>query len=194
MQRIIAILVIVVGTGGSPVFAHSVYIYGGNFNLPIPAEPNSSQGWMDDAVIEVPDHFTIHDLDVGISLTHTNVFDLQISLESPAGTSLFLNMYDLDEFFIDPNYTNTIFDDEAPESIKQAEPPFSGRFRPIDTYKLSEFDGENAYGTWRLQIYDMWQADTGTLDSFELMITIPEPATFLLLGLGKIILRRKRRR
>ncbi|MBA7696671.1 hypothetical protein ES703_105322 [subsurface metagenome] len=183
VQRIVAILVIVAGACGD-VYAGPVYTYRGDFDLRIPAEPNSSQGWMADAIIEVPHHFTIHDIDVGISLTHTNVFDLQIFLQSPAGTMLCLNMYDFREYFEGANYTNTIFDDEAEVPIEQAAPPFTGRFRPIEPYKLSGFDGQDSFGLWRLQIYDAFYADTGTLNSFELIFTVPEPATAILLTLG----------
>ena len=202
MQWIVAILVVVVGVS-FPVFAGPVHIYGGDFNLPIPkldsSDPYISKGWMADAVIEILDHFTIHDLDVRISITHTNVFDLQIFLQSPAGSRLCLNMYNpFDEFFEAANYTQTIFDDEAETAIEQAEPPFTGRFRPkaIDAGNLLEiFDGENVNGLWRLQIYDMWDWDTGNLDSFELVITTPEPATaiFLILGASLVTLFKPRR-
>ena len=127
-------------------------------------------------------------------MTHTNVFDLQIFLQSPAGTRICLNRYDFHEFFEGANYTQTIFDDEAELSIKQAEAPFTGSFRPIEPYKLSEFDGEDNYGIWRLQIYDAWDWDTGTLDSFELIIATPEPAVavFLILGAGLMNLFKRR--
>ena len=186
-QQIVAILVIVVGWS-FPVFADSIHIYASDFSLPVPApdEPESEygRGWMDDAIIEVGDYHIIHDIDVGINLTHTNVFDLQIFLQSPAGTQLCLNMYNLDEYFEGANYTNTIFDDEAEVLIERGEAPFTGRFRPLDPYRLSAFDYENSFGLWRLQIYDAFYADTGTLNSFELMITTPEPATAILLILG----------
>jgi len=145
---------------------------------------------MDDAVIEITDHFTIQDLDVRINVTHTNVIDLQIFLQSPSRTIICLNMfdvYDLDKFPRDENYKDfkdTIFDDEASVFVREAEAPFTGCFRPIEPYRLSKFDGEDSYGTWRLQIYDMWPTDTGTLDSFNLIITTPEPATAILLLLG----------
>ena len=185
--RTVAILVIMVGWSFS-VYADLVHTYSGNFNLPIPApdEPEGEygKGWMDDAIIEVRDYHIIHDIDVCITLMHTSVFDLQIFLQSPAGTELCLNMYNLDEYFEGANYTNIIFDDEAEVPIEQGEAPFTGRFRPLDPYRLSAFDYENSFGLWRLQIYDAFYADTGTLNSFELMITTPEPATAILLILG----------
>jgi len=192
VQWIATLLVIMEGVS-FPVFAGPVYTYGGDFDLPIPeldsSNPDISKGWMDDAVIEITDHFIVSDLDVRVSITHTNVFDLQIFLQSPAGTRICLNMYTFREFFEGANYTQTVFDDEAELSIKQDEPPFTGSFRPVEPYKLSEFDGEDTYGIWRLQIYDAWAWDTGTLDSFELFITTPEPATaiFLILGAGLVI-------
>ena len=183
-QRIVAILVIAAGACGGVVSAAPVYIYGGDFNLPLldPIKPGTSA--MTEAIIEIPDHFIIADLDVRISITHTNVFDLQIFLQSPTETRICLNMYNFTEFFEGANYTQTMFDDEADVTIEQGQPPFTGRFRPIWPYELLAFDDEDAYGTWRLQIYDMWPVDTGTLDSFELMIETPEPATAVLLALG----------
>jgi subtilisin-like proprotein convertase family protein len=195
LQRFVAILVILAGAWGG-VHADPLYTYQGSFNLRIPTEPDSSKGWMADAIIDVTDHLVISDLDVGISLTHTSVFDLQILLQSPAGTRICLNMYNpFGGYFKGEDYTNTIFDDEAELMINQAEAPFTGRFRPIEPYQLSEFDGEDSFGLWRLQIYDMWDWDTGTLDSFELMITTPEPstATLLTFGVGLLLLLRPRR-
>jgi subtilisin-like proprotein convertase family protein len=190
VQRIVAI-VLIVGGVSFPVFAGQVHIYDGQFDLSIPANPDDTRGWMADAIIEITDHFILHDLDIRINITHTNVFDLQIFLQSPAETRICLNMYNFREFFEGANYTQTIFDDEAETAIEQAEPPFTGRFRPraIDAANLLEiFDGENVYGTWRLQIYDAFYADTGNLDSFELIITTPEPATAILLLLGTALI------
>lgn len=183
IQRIVAVFVVVVclslGALAAPVFTYS-----GDFALRIPADPDSSKGWMDDAIIEIPDHFPIYDIDVGITLTHTSVFDLQIFLQSPAGTSLCLNMYNFDEFFKGEDYEDTIFDDEADLPIEDGQPPFTGRFRPRAPNLLNVFDGQDVYGPWLLKIYDQWYADTGTLDRVELTITTPEPATAILLLLS----------
>jgi hypothetical protein len=190
-------ILVVVGGLSFPLYAGAVEIYGGDFGIPLtdPIGPGSS---LTEVIIEVPEYYVISDLDVQISITHTNVFDLQVFLQSPAGTRVCLNMYSYREFFEAPNYTLTIFDDEAGNAIEEAEPPFTGRFRPraIDPLNLLEiFDGENVYGTWRLQIYDMWPVDTGTLDSLKLVITTPEPATAMLLivGAGLITLFKSRR-
>jgi len=174
-----------VGAFCFPVFADEVYKYEGEFNLQIPADPDTSKGWMADAVIEIDCHLTILDLDVGITLTHSNVFDLQISLQGPDGTTLSLNAYNpYNQFFTGADYSQTIFDDEAQTPIGQAQPPFTGRFRPNNGSLLEIFDGQDAYGLWQLQIYDAYYHDTGTLESFELTIAAPEPATVVLLVLG----------
>jgi len=95
VQRIVAIVLIVVGLS-FPVFAGQVHIYSAEFDLPIPSpdapESEYGKGWMTDAIIEIPDPLTIHDLDIRISLTHEALFDLQILLQSPAGTNVVLNL------------------------------------------------------------------------------------------------------
>ncbi len=195
-QQIVAILVIAVGWT-FPVFADSVYTYSGNFNLPIPApdEPESEygRGWMDDAIIEVRDYHIIHDIDVGINLTHENFVDLQIILQSPGGTAVVLNRALNIALLNIGGYTEILFDDEADVPIECAVAPLEGLYRPVEP--LIVFHGENVFGKWTLKIRDWWAPDTGTLNSFELMITTPEPATaiLLLLGAGLITVFKPRR-
>ncbi len=205
VKRIAAILLIAVTTLGprtpaGAAFASPAHIYSRSFDLPIPApdDPGSElgKGWMADAIIEITDHLTIDDLDICISLTHGAFLDLQIILQSPAGTNVILNLAGNLAFIVrgEDNRLTTVggsaqfvFDDEAGLSIEQAAEPFTDSYRPAWT--LSSFDNEDAYGTWRLQIYDRLEADTGTLNSFELIITTPEPATAILLILGIALLR-----
>jgi subtilisin-like proprotein convertase family protein len=176
-----------------PAYGLPVQLYGGDFDLPIPAGPADTRGWMQDAVIQVPDHFSISDVDIRINVTHTNVFDLQISIKGPHGPLVHLNKYDLDEFFDEANYTLTIFDDEADIAIEQGEPPFTGRFRPRAPNLLQVYDGRDAFGLWRLRIYDAWYADTGTLDSFELIFATPEPTVTVFMIFGLSLMRALRR-
>jgi subtilisin-like proprotein convertase family protein len=191
----VVILIMMLSAYDRPVLAGSVYNYPGDFNLPIPApdQPESEfgRGWMADATLNVADHVTIYDLDVRLSLTHGSLFDLEILLESPAGTSVALNLAGNTAFIIrgeDGRLTavggtfDLLFDDEAATPIDQAAKPFTGPFQP--TASLSSFDQQDAFGTWYLRIYDAFYADTGTLDGFELVITTPEPATAILLIFG----------
>jgi subtilisin-like proprotein convertase family protein len=171
--------------------AGSVRIYDGSSNLPIPNDPTKSKGWMDDAIVIIPDHHIVRDIDVAITITHTCVFDLQLYLQSPSGTKICLNMYDpYKEFFKGENYTQTIFDDEADVAIEQAEAPFTGRFKPMQPYRLDVFDGQDTFGQWRLQVYDAFYYDKGTLNNFELIVTTnPEPSTILLFAGGLLLTR-----
>lgn len=192
LRAIVLFCVAVTGDCVSAVAA-PVHVFGGPFNLRIPADPDSTKGWMADAIIEVPEHLTISDLDIGITITHTKVFDLQIFLKSPSGTRVLLNMYDpFTEYFEGQNYEQTIFDDEASVPIEEGRPPFTGRFRPRQPSSLSAFDGQDAYGFWRLQIYDAYYADAGWLKNCELFITVPEPASaaFFLLAVTLLRLRK----
>jgi hypothetical protein len=81
---------------------------------------------MTPAVIDVTDHHIILDIDIGITLTHTKAFDLQLFLQNPAGKRVLLNYYNpYFEYFDGEDYFNTVFDDEAPLSIQDAAPPFT---------------------------------------------------------------------
>jgi len=188
IQRIVTILIIVTGMYGNIVFAGPVRIYGGEFDLPL-NDPTGTGSALTEAAIVIPDHFIIADLNVKISITHTHVFDLQLILQGPEGTRVCLNMYEFNEIFEGENYTDTIFDDEAELPIKDAIAPFTGSFRPEAGNLLGIYDSRDAYGTWVVQIYDMWPADTGTLDEAELTFTeTPEPTCALMMTFGATIL------
>jgi len=183
IQRIVVVLAIALPFG-SIASAELGLIYGGSCDLRIPAS-GSGKAWMTPAVVNVPDNFTVIDLDVAVTLNHTSAFDLELILKSPDGTKLRLNYYNpSDEYFEGQNYTATIFDDEAPTSIQLADAPFTGRFKPRAPARLDIFDALNPQGPWELQIYDWWYANTGTLEEFKLIFNIPEPATVILLTLG----------
>ena len=185
IQQFVVVIVLI----AFPAQVFAGFVYGGNFNTPIIDEPGPGVT-MTEVTIEVLDHHIINDIDVTINITHTNVFDLQIFLQSPQTSRIYLNIYNFaDRFFVGQNYTNTIFDDEAQISIEHAEAPFTGRFKPFDATGLTIFDSQDIFGTWRLQIYDMYDTDAGTLDSFELTINTPQPSTIALLILGANLMR-----
>jgi hypothetical protein len=171
-----------------------------DFDLPIPSpdDPCSStgKGDMKDAIIVVSEHVSILDLDVAILLTHDSFYDLQLVLESPAGTSITLIPGSNMAFFIrnrDGRFepaggsNRFLFDDEAAVDINEATPPFDRAFKPPSGFALSAFDGQDAYGQWCLRIEDVAFGHSGRLERVELIISSPEPTTILLFGLGAVI-------
>jgi subtilisin-like proprotein convertase family protein len=177
----------------SPAPADITMIYIGAFDLRIPADPNTGKAWMNDAVIDVPQSFDVIDLDVEITLTHTSIFDLQLFLKGPDDTRITLNYYDAaDEFIEGENYTATIFDDQADTPIESAQPPFTGRFRPRYPDELSAFNGIDPQGQWKMQIYDAWYVNTGTLQEVKLIFKTPEPTTIIFLLAGITLTRFKK--
>ncbi|HEX2476577.1 MAG TPA: proprotein convertase P-domain-containing protein, partial [Lacipirellulaceae bacterium] len=106
------------------------------------------------------------DVDVTLDITHTFDSDLAVFLISPNGTRVQLfNGVGADG----DNFTNTVLDDEATTAINGAAAPFTGRFRPQGV--LGDFDGENANGTWILEITDNFLFDQGVLNSWSLTFT-----------------------
>ncbi len=116
------------------VFLHSaaadtVHSFGGNFNIPIPAEPNTGGAYMNpNAIIFVPITEPVKDVDITIKLSHSRVSELQIFLKSPAGSRIPLNYYDDYDVIMaktGTEYDYTTFDDEAAASIADADAPFT---------------------------------------------------------------------
>jgi subtilisin-like proprotein convertase family protein len=132
--------------------------------------------------LAIPDNFTsisnnavsgltgvITDVNVSVNITHTYDSDLAVDLVSPTGQRirLFSNVGGSGE-----NFTGTL-DDEAATAVTAGTAPFSGSYRPIGP--LSTFDGLGANGTWRLEVADTVELDSGTLNSWSLTISTGEP-------------------
>ncbi len=100
----------------------------------------------------------ITDLNFGITLTHTFVSDLVITVTSPDGRSV--TVFNRRGGSGD-NLTNTVFDDEAETTLNKGRAPFTGSFRPEQL--LAAFDGKSAVGTWTVSVSDRTQRDTGTV-------------------------------
>lgn len=62
-----------------------------------------------------------------------------------------------------------------------------------DGGSLSDFDGEEVNGTWRLEASDNAGLDFASIQGFGISATVPEPATMALLGMGGLVALRRRR-
>jgi len=102
---------------------------------------------------------------VCININHTYVSDMSISLISPSGTVFDLSSGNGGS---GDNYTNTCFDMSAAASIVGATAPFSGSYIPEGAGGFDVFNSENPNGYWKIQIYDAFNGDQGTLTNFAL--------------------------
>lgn len=109
--------------------------------------------------------FTITDLNVTLSLTHTYDSDLVITLVAPSGQVI--TLFNRRGGSAN-NLTGTTFNDEATVAISGGSAPFTGSFRPEQA--LSAFDGLNPVGTWTLRVQDVARLDVGAISAVSLGI------------------------
>ncbi|WP_246202905.1 proprotein convertase P-domain-containing protein [Sphingomonas lacunae] len=120
--------------------------------------------------------FTVSDVDLGVLATHTWRGDMQITLQSPAGTRVQLvngdiNAVDGDNFNVRlDDAVATLVNTDGSTNHTTTAPPYQNQFRP--NALLSAFNGQNSAGTWRLEICDLFPgADDGTFQRADLYLT-----------------------
>jgi subtilisin-like proprotein convertase family protein len=114
--------------------------------------------------------YTVQQVAVGMSLTHTWDSDLDITLFSDAGTPVILSANNGGS---GDNYTDTIFVDTAGVDIWAGAAPFNGSYRPEEP--LSTLAGEDAGASWDLQVHDGAGADVGNLTDYDLYLCVTPP-------------------
>ncbi|PZQ23751.1 MAG: proprotein convertase, P [Sphingopyxis macrogoltabida] len=134
----------------------------------------------------------VGDVDIGILATHSWRGDLRITLQSPAGTRV--QLVNGDTGSISGDNFNVRLDDDAAALVNSdgntanhatSAPPYQNQFRP--NTGLSAFNGENAAGTWRLEICDQYPAaDNGNFVRADLYLT-SLPANYADLSLTKSV-------
>jgi subtilisin-like proprotein convertase family protein len=115
---------------------------------------------------------SVFNVTVTLDITHSFVGDLDAYLISPSGRQV--------ELFTEVggqynDFHDLTLDDSASRSISTLDAddlPYTGSWRPEGL--LSDFIGEDAGGTWTLQIRDTAFADQGTLNSWSLQISSGE--------------------
>ncbi|WP_309751619.1 proprotein convertase P-domain-containing protein [Novosphingobium sp.] len=117
--------------------------------------------------------YIVSDVNIGVLLTHTARGDLTITLVSPSGTRVVVS----NQVGGTKNNFNALLDDSAGTAITAytfndtitAVPPYNQTLRPSNA--LSVFNGEQAAGTWTLELCDSVSADSGTFDQADLYLT-----------------------
>lgn len=126
-----------------------------------------------DSTIVIPgmaDGITV-DLNVSISIAHTNNADLTAYLFSPNGQGIIL----FSGVGGSGDGIDIVLDDEASLFIFSLPigSPATGSYRPASA--LSQLDGESLSGSWTLRVQDSLTGEAGTLTSWGLSITPGEP-------------------
>jgi uncharacterized repeat protein (TIGR01451 family) len=142
----------------------------------------------------ITDDYEIADLDFRVdSLTHTFTGDLTVMLRGPNGYGG--DLIWLREILFGggdgDNFVNTVIDDESANDLNQTfatDAPFTGDWQPAfnsalwllfgdpavfpdPVGQLSRYDGSSTAGTWTVHVADQFPPDTGTLNSWSLLVT-----------------------
>lgn len=170
------IVVLAVALAFVPLFSTTVlaatYIYTNSASLAVP--DSNSVGV--NSTINVPNSVTISDLNVALNISSTWVGDVRVRLTSPAGTTITL----VDQpgltgtgccGYGSDNIITTLDDESGGGPVENADPPTGPSYRPQQP--LSAFDGQNAAGTWTLNVADISSFDATTLNSWSLIIKEP---------------------
>lgn len=152
------------------------------FGLPLPIPPGGGTGTTTTPNLTLPAPTpgqVIRDITVSMTIQHTRVHNLRITLIAPDGTQVLLFNQN------GPNVTSqglvgTTFSDSATTAISNGSSPFAGTFRPSEA--LAKLIGMNPGGNWRLQIEDLPEnfpivsVDTGALLNWSINITLGQAA------------------
>lgn len=117
------------------------------------------------STLAVNDLMDLANVRVKLSIAHTWVEDLTISLISPKGTNIVLSR---ENGSSGDHYINTIFDDAATTPIANGTAPFTGTFKPETS--LSNLSRESSFGNWQLKVVDGYSEDGGALQNWTLTI------------------------
>jgi subtilisin-like proprotein convertase family protein len=125
-------------------------------------------------VVNVPDNFIITDLNFGFNAIHPVRANIEITLQSPLGTSVLVvdgvavDMNDNFVVLLDDASANPLNDGDN-DTMPGSAPFYTRTAAPNNP--LSAFNGENAQGNWNITICDDFVANTGTYERSSLQFT-----------------------
>ena len=163
-SNILSLVVEITAFSSGPI--QSTFNNSGSISIP-------DEGTVHDT-LEISDSISILDLNVQLNISHTRDADLEVYLLSPSGTRVQLFA---DEGGTGDNFFDTTLDDEASSPISSGSAPFTGSYSPEEN--LSQFIGEDAIGTWTLEVTDDRKHQVGTLNSWSLTIEHLPPQPLL---------------
>ncbi|MGD8376442.1 MAG: proprotein convertase P-domain-containing protein [Acidobacteriota bacterium] len=120
------------------------------------------------STITVAETDTVLDVDVLVNIAHTYDGDLSLYLDVPGGGSILLSNR---RGGGGNDFIDTRFDDDAAADIASGSAPFTGSFRPDES--LDAANGIAAAGDWSLRVVDQAGQDTGSIESWSLILTLP---------------------
>jgi hypothetical protein len=112
----------------------------------------------------------IGDIDISVTINHSNDSDLYIMLNRSGFTQTNMSIRNGGSGH---NYTGTVFDDEADTLITNGTPPFTGHYRP--EYSLDKYDNSSTTGYWVLKLLNMSENITGELVEWCVNISYYDP-------------------
>ncbi len=133
---------------------------------PLPIPDNNPSGV--NSAIVVADTDIVDDLDITFNITHPFVDDIELELIGPPVLQLIDDLGSTGNDFID-----TTLDDDAAEPIpdSSAAAPFTGSWQAQNGPILFALEGGSAAGSYTLRTVDDKANDTGTFESWSLLIT-----------------------
>lgn len=124
------------------------------------------------STLNIPSGGTIGDVNVTMNITHTWINDLTATLISPSGTQV--------QLFVQPctsadiQNINATFDDSGANVVCGTNPGITGTVK--SSQLLSALNGQSSTGTWTLRIFDGFNQDGGTINSWSLNICTVQTA------------------
>ncbi|MGJ8537356.1 MAG: proprotein convertase P-domain-containing protein [Parasphingopyxis sp.] len=154
------------------------------------ATPCSASGYLV-RNFSVGTSYTVSDVDIGVLLAHSYRGDLLMYLQSPSGTRVQIftgtgngasNFNVRMDGSAGTSVTTHTADDTA--TAGTTVPPYQRSFAPANA--LSAFNGQNSQGTWRLEICDRYNQDSGNFYQADLFLT-QIPTNYADLSLSKSV-------
>lgn len=130
-------------------------------NVPVAISASGTPTVNSTLTIPVENNQTIDKLTVTLNITHTWISDLTVTLISPTGTQVQLFTGQCGNA---DNAVATFDDNGITLTCQGSTPAISGTLIPAQP--LSNFIGQNSQGVWTLRVFDGFNADGGSINSW----------------------------